>query len=1051
MQSQMFFTGEWITRKRVSLRGRSPKEMDSDALIKKAQLDRCRRLQLRKKSAAALTIQLQKCFRARRAVRAARSLVRDQFCGTYGKHCQNVDRDCFGPDSGFLRQLCFFFNAKNTDDFSVLVETCRLLQHFAQESVAYHTTGNVVSLFAGTNYSLNRASAEYRVQQLAFACVQAIHQNRNNLKDQLLATSEEYSLPTTILLQAVLLLIDPERPWASKVVDCLIQRNLLTLLGEIILAVKASTKGHGSNGTQSLVEAVLTRIASHIAQKLVTSRDTGAELSFCFSSQILTVPFLWQLFPYLKDFVSTRLSQHYISQMALFAQNHANKLPSDVATEFPGCAYVLGNVLEIAALALDQCDCSVEKVLELVAFATLLEDLPPRESRREEKGGSRESSTLDGDEIIPGDEVTVGVLHSNLKEQINNAIYSCFLLQLNKVLSKGPSFIHGSENEGPDDDKKLQIVAAACAFLHATFNTKPPEQIVNVLASRRNDLVLELWNFVKWCYDNRNCLTFLPLQFSHLLGNTPWWLLPLAVFCPVYRYMLMIVDDEEFYEQEKPLSLEDVKCLIEILTHALWQLLWENPTAQPNPAKSASDSSLLKRQPVEIIQIRITTVVSELHAQLQDWNNRSEFTSPSDFHVNVGDCFISQAAIEGTQEHDILNQAPFLIPFTSRFKIFTAQLAVVKQRHRACSTGNRFRIRRNHIWEDACNQMSALSEENLQGLIHITFVNIFGVEEPGIDEGGIFKDFMDNITRVAFDVQYGLFKETADHLLYPSPGSGMIHDQHLQFYHILGTLLAKAMFEEIRVDLPFATFFLSKLKQKYNYLNDLSSLDREFYDNIISLKNNNERNISELGLDFTIVNNEYGEQAEEELVPGGKNLRVTEDNFIEYIYLVSNHRLNIQIQKQSSHFLRGFLQLMQRNWINMFSEDELQLLISGSSQSLDVDDLQRHTNYTSGYHSEHHVIKMFWEVLKSFSLEDKKKFLKFVTGSSRGPLLGFKYLESEFTIQRAAGSATEEVLDRLPTARTCFNRLELPPYRSKEDLEKKLLYAINAEAGFDLG
>lgn len=35
------------------------------------------------------------------------------------------------------------------------------------------------------------------------------------------------------------------------------------------------------------------------------------------------------------------------------------------------------------------------------------------------------------------------------------------------------------------------------------------------------------------------------------------------------------------------------------------------------------------------------------------------------------------------------------------------------------------------------------------------------MEEAGIDGGGIFKDFMENITRAAFDVQYGLFKVSA--------------------------------------------------------------------------------------------------------------------------------------------------------------------------------------------------------------------------------------------------------------------------------------------------
>ncbi|PKI75335.1 hypothetical protein CRG98_004271, partial [Punica granatum] len=107
--------------------------------------------------------------------------------------------------------------------------------------------------------------------------------------------------------------------------------------------------------------------------------------------------------------------------------------------------------------------------------------------------------------------------------------------------------------------------------------------------------------------------------------------------------------------------------------------------------------------------------------------------------------------------------------------------------------------------------------------------------------------------------------------------------------------------------------------------------------------------ISELELYFVIVNNEYGEQKEEELVPNGRDMRVTNENVITFVRLVANHRLNLQIRQQSTHFLRGFHQLMQKEWIDMFNEHELQLLISGSLESLDVDDLRDHTNYAGGY------------------------------------------------------------------------------------------------------
>lgn len=53
--------------------------------------------------------------------------------------------------------------------------------------------------------------------------------------------------------------------------------------------------------------------------------------------------------------------------------------------------------------------------------------------------------------------------------------------------------------------------------------------------------------------------------------------------------------------------------------------------------------------------------------------------------------------------------------------------------------------------------------------------------------------------------------------------------------------------------------------------------------------------MSELELYFVVVKNDYGEQTEEELIPGGKDMRVTKDNVIAFIHLVANYRLNYQV------------------------------------------------------------------------------------------------------------------------------------------------------------
>jgi hypothetical protein len=67
-------------------------------------------------------------------------------------------------------------------------------------------------------------------------------------------------------------------------------------------------------------------------------------------------------------------------------------------------------------------------------------------------------------------------------------------------------------------------------------------------------------------------------------------------------------------------------------------------------------------------------------------------------------------------------------------------------------------------------------------------------------------------------------------------------------------------------------------------------------------------------------------------------------------------------------------------------------------------------------------------------------------GSSKVPLGGFSSLTGlsgpqRFSIHKAGGSK-----ERLPTAHTCFNQLDLPPYDSKDELKERLLLAIHEGA-----
>jgi ubiquitin-protein ligase E3 C len=125
-------------------------------------------------------------------------------------------------------------------------------------------------------------------------------------------------------------------------------------------------------------------------------------------------------------------------------------------------------------------------------------------------------------------------------------------------------------------------------------------------------------------------------------------------------------------------------------------------------------------------------------------------------------------------------------------------------------------------------------------------------------------------------------------------------------------------------------------------------------------------------------------------------------------------------------------------------------LLGGSESELDLDELRRAVVYEGGYHWAHPTIQTFWAAVTSFSDEERKSLIKFITSCSRAPLLGFTSLQPKICIVMSGGVLDSRSIERLPTAATCMNLLKLPPYPTVSMMRDKLLLAITSGAGFDL-
>uniref|UniRef100_A0A8C5SE79 HECT-type E3 ubiquitin transferase n=1 Tax=Laticauda laticaudata TaxID=8630 RepID=A0A8C5SE79_LATLA len=343
----------------------------------------------------------------------------------------------------------------------------------------------------------------------------------------------------------------------------------------------------------------------------------------------------------------------------------------------------------------------------------------------------------------------------------------------------------------------------------------------------------------------------------------------------------------------------------------------------------------------------------------------------------------------------ILTELPFVVPFEERVKIFQRLIYADKQEVQGEGPfldGINVTIRRNYIYEDAYDKLSPENEPDLKKRIRVHLLNAHGLDEAGIDGGGIFREFLNELLKSGFNPNQGFFKTTNEGLLYPNPAAQMlVGGSYARHYYFLGRMLGKALYENMLVELPFASFFLSKLlgTSADVDIHHLASLDPEMYKNLLFLKSY-EDDVEELGLNFTVVNNDLGEAQVVELKLGGKDIPVTSANRIAYIHLVADYRLNKQIRQHCLAFRQGLANVVNLEWLRMFDQQEIQVLISGAQVPISLEDLKTFTNYSGGYTADHPVIKIFWRVVESFTDDEKCKLLKFVTSCSRPPLLGFK-------------------------------------------------------------
>jgi len=364
------------------------------------------------------------------------------------------------------------------------------------------------------------------------------------------------------------------------------------------------------------------------------------------------------------------------------------------------------------------------------------------------------------------------------------------------------------------------------------------------------------------------------------------------LFVESLAYQLILTDDTEIHNMERPIPLHQLRRCIIILKQLLYKACCTD---------DAGLSNLDSKQEANYFGLALIKASSKTMWDLYDRSSRRLICVPNLWIVEdlmeaeLRRCKTEQDYVS-LLSANVLRVCPFLVSFKRRLRLFERIVYTNRAQIQGENSTNPFnsnplkpgipvRITRGRILEDGLATMNNLGSDMRQR-ISIQYYNEAGTRESGIDAGGLFKEFWTDLCAIAFDPNYALFCVTEDNCMYPNPSSGAAHgNDHIELFMFLGRVLGKSLYESITVHPQFAHFFLSFLRGDYNYLNmfsDLGTIDKQLHNNLMFLKTY-DGDAEDLCLSFTVSVNDFGGTREIPLLPNGANVDVTNSNKHRYI------------------------------------------------------------------------------------------------------------------------------------------------------------------------
>ncbi|XP_049851494.1 E3 ubiquitin-protein ligase NEDD4-like [Schistocerca gregaria] len=356
-------------------------------------------------------------------------------------------------------------------------------------------------------------------------------------------------------------------------------------------------------------------------------------------------------------------------------------------------------------------------------------------------------------------------------------------------------------------------------------------------------------------------------------------------------------------------------------------------------------------------------------------------------------------------------------------------------------------VRRDNLFKDSFDYVYNLNAKTFTRQLSIRFEG-----EKGLDYGGMSREWLLELSKEILSPKQGLF--VLRDYYYDIDINSIEKPDFYDHFYFVGVVLGIAAYHGKIFSSRFTLIFYKRMMNLEPNIEDLKEYDEQIYNSLRYILEMTE-SVADLDLSFAIDEDlnrgsEGGFGSKTRVVSlkeNGPEIPVVDENKEEYVQLCVQYYLG-KASIQMEAIKNGFCQFFPQSLLNeVLTPQELRLLIEGTTE-IDPRELRKYTDYQGGYTPDTPVILWLWDIIYNFTHKELRLLLQFVTGTDRVPIGGFQHLYGSSDMQHFTINKSKR--QGLPSAHSCFNRLDLPEYSEKETLRSNLKYAIHETRGFDI-